>query len=87
MSITRMTARLVPGRGAPPGGNVTLLFEPVERGVNGAQGRATLGAVFDFALYGYSVSAVSEVKNREEDQLLEFACAGLFGHGLRATNQ
>src|SRR5678816_3179294 len=64
-----------------PGGDESLVFEALQRGVDGADGGVVVRARGDIAAYREAVGIVAESRDGEEDGELEWAEGGC-GHVL-----
>ena len=61
------------GRIAAVGLDVTLCLKTIQRGVDGANGHLTIGAEFNLLPYGDSIGLISQAKERQDNDVLEFA--------------
>lgn len=52
---------------------MALRFEPVERGIQSADGHGAAGAKLDFLPDGNSVRCVAQAEDGEENNVFEFA--------------
>ncbi len=65
---------------ARAGLHVALCLEPVQRGINGADGNFAARAHFDLPPNGYSVGLITKTQNREKHDVLKFAEVIASGH-------